>query len=441
VWALAGGVRRVAAKGALEGILEHAEPGPAVRARAEAANAALAVRGMRVLAVAWRDGARERGNRSDDERGLVVAGLVGFRDPLRPEVPAAIAECTAAGIRVKIVTGDHALTAHAIAEAAGVPHADDDIVTGEDLDRIPPQELAARAARTAIFARVRPEQKHALVEALAAAGEIVAMTGDGINDAPALRRADIGISLGIRGTEVARGAADLVMLHDDFGSLVATVREGRRIYANIQRAFLYLIAFHTPIVLLALLVPLLGWPLLLRPVHLVWLELIVHPISALAFEAEAAPPDLMRRPPRDPRAPLVPLRLALRSLASGVILTAGGLWAYVAHLGQGVVYARSLGVAVVITGALLLVWAERATEGSFLAMPVPRTRRFWATWLGAAASLPAFMHVPAIARVFEMQPLSPSDWLLVVAVAAASVAWRAVPLPRSRRSTRGEGER
>jgi cation-transporting ATPase F len=141
----------------------------------------------------------------------------------------------------------------------------------------------------------------------------------------------------------------------------------------------------------------------------------------------------MRRPPRDPRAPLVPLPLALRSLASGAILVSGALWAYVAHLAQGVAYARSLGVAVVVSGALLLVWAERATEGSFLAMPLPRTRRFWATWLGAAASLPAFMYVPAVAALFEMQPLAASDWLLVLAVASASVLWRAVPWRALRR--------
>jgi Ca2+-transporting ATPase len=434
VWTRADGPARIVAKGALEGILDHCRPDPDARRRAEAANADLASRGMRVLAVAARDLPEPTGDRARDERDLSILGLVGFRDPLRPDVPPAIAECTAAGIAVKVVTGDHALTAHAIADAAGVPHADDGIVTGEDLDRLDPAELAERVDRAAIFARVRPEQKLQLVEALAHAGEVVAMTGDGINDAPALRRADIGISLGIRGTEVARGAADLVMLEDDFASLVATVREGRRIYANIQRAFLYLLAFHTPIIGLALAVPLLGYPLLLEPVHLVWLELIVHPVSALVFEAEPAPPDVMRRPPRDPKEPLVPLRLAIRSVASGLVLTAGALWAYAAHLAVGVQYARSLGVAVVVAGSLLLVWAERTTSGSFLAAPLPRSLRFWAVWGAVAVSLPICIHVPAVAGVFRMQPLAASDWGLVLALAAASVAWRAVPWPRRRRA-------
>ncbi|HSN91115.1 MAG TPA: cation-transporting P-type ATPase [Anaeromyxobacteraceae bacterium] len=432
VWTRAGGPARIVAKGALEGVLDHCRPDPAARARAEEGNRRLAAQGMRVLAVAVRDLETPSGSRAEDERDLVPVGLLGFRDPLRPEVPAAIAECTAAGIAVKLVTGDHALTAHAVADAAGVPHADDGIVTGEELDRLSTAERAERVQRAAIFARVRPEQKLELVEALAERGEIVAMTGDGINDAPALRRADIGISLGIRGTEVARAAADLVMLEDDFASLVATVREGRRIYANIQRAFLYLLAFHTPIVVLALAAPLLGVPLLLEPVHLVWLELIVHPVSALVFEAEPGPPDLMRRPPRDPREPLVPLRLAARSVASGVVLAAGALWAYLAHLPQGVPHARSLAVAVVVAGSLLFVWAERAPEGSFLSVPFPRSARFWVVFGLVALSLPLFLHVPAVADVFRVGPLSALDWGHVLLLAAASVAWRAVPRRRGR---------
>jgi Ca2+-transporting ATPase len=432
VWTRPDGKARIVAKGALEGVLEHCRPDPGPRARAAAENRRLAGLGMRVLLVAARGLEGPTGERARDERDLEPVGLLGFRDPLRPEVPPAIAECTAAGIAVKLVTGDHALTAHAVAHAAGVPHADDGIVTGEELDRLPPPDRAGRVEAAAIFARVRPEQKLELVEALARGGAIVAMTGDGINDAPALRRADIGISMGIRGTEVARAAADLVMLEDDFASLVATVREGRRIYDNIRRAFLYLLAFHTPIVALALAAPLLGLPLLLEPVHLVWLELIVHPVSALVFEAEPASPDLMRRPPRDPREPLVPLRLAARSLASGALLAAGALWAYVAHLPQGVPHARSLGVAVVVAGSLLLVWAERAPEGSFLAAPFPRSFRFWAVWGAVALSLPLVLHLPPAAEVFRVEPLPASGWGTVLALALASVAWRAVPAGRRR---------
>jgi Ca2+-transporting ATPase len=430
-WRAAGdGAWRLCAKGALEGILQHCALAPGERERAEAAHAGLAGRGMRVLAVAERRGVPLTGRRDEDERELRLLGLLGFRDPLRPQVPAAVAECGRAGIRLKIITGDHALTAHAIAEAAGIPHSDDAIVTGEELDLLAPEPRAARIRSAAILARVRPEQKHEIVEVLSRAGEVVAMTGDGINDAPALRRADIGISFGRRGTEVARAAADLILLDDDFSALVATIREGRTIFTNLQRAFLFLVSFKLRIVALALLPPLLGWPAFFMPVHLVWLELVVHPISALAFEAEPPPADLMRRPPRHPKAPLLPRRLLWRSLLSGLLLTAAALWAYLGHLGAGVAYARSLGVAVVVAGSLAQVWAERAGEGSLLSTPWPRSGRFWLVFGGVALSLPLFVHVPAIATVFQLAPLAAADWALVVGLAVGSVAWRALPLGR-----------
>jgi Ca2+-transporting ATPase len=424
---------RICAKGALEGVLEHCDLAPGERARAEAVNAELAAAGMRVLAVAERTGPTMSGVRREDERALQLVGLLGFRDPLRPEVPGAVAECGRAGIRVKLVTGDHPLTAHAIADAAGIPHADQGIVTGDELDALGPEARVERIRSAAIFARVRPEQKHGIVEALARSGEVVAMTGDGINDAPALRRADIGISFGIRGTAVARAAADLVLLDDNFAALVATVREGRGIYANIQRAFLYLLSFKLRVVGLALFVPLVGLPPFFQPVHLVWLELIIHPVSALVFEAEPPPPDVMRRPPRSPRAPLVPRRLVRRSLLSGATLMFAAFWAYAAHLGEGLAYARSMGVAVLIAGSLLLVWAERAGDRPLLTMPLPRSWRFWGVWGGVALSLPLFMYVPAIAGVFQIEPLRADDWALVVGLALASVIWRAVP-PRARPS-------
>ncbi|BDG08706.1 cation-translocating P-type ATPase [Anaeromyxobacter paludicola] len=425
VWRVPGGAReRVAAKGALEGILQHCRLGPGERERAEARNAELARRGMRVLAVAGREGPPGGGAREEDEAGLRLLGLLGFRDPLRPEVPAAVAECATAGIQVKLVTGDHALTAHAIAEAAGIPGAGGPGLTGEDLDRLAPGALASALRRAAVLARIRPEQKHAIVEALARDGEVVAMTGDGINDAPALRRADIGISLGRRGTEVARAAADLVLLDDDFTSLVATVREGRAIYQNIQRAFLYLIAFHIPVIGVALAAPLLGLPLLFQPVHMVWLELIVHPVSALVFEAEPPPPDLMIRPPRRRGASLLAGALTLKSILSGAILTVGAIWIYRDHLGMGVAYARSLGLTVVIAGSMLLVWAERGVGGSWLGALLPRGWRFWLVWGPVALTLPAFMYFRPAAEVFEIVPLTGSDWLLALALAASGVFWR-----------------
>ena len=382
---------------------------------------------MRVLAVAERRGRDPSGIRAEDESGWRLLGLLGFRDPLRPEVPAAVRECSAAGIEIKVVTGDHALTAHAIADAAGIRHSPESILTGEALDALSPLERDARIRATTVFARIRPEQKHEIVDVLRRAGEIVAMTGDGVNDAPALRHADIGVSYGVRGSEVARASSDLVLLDDNFAGLVATVREGRGIFANLQKAFLYLLSFKLRVVGLALIVPLVGLPPFFQPVHLVWLELIIHPVSALVFEAEPLPPDLMRRPPRDPRAPLLSRGLAIRSLLSGATLMVAALWAYASHLPEGVEYARSLGIAVLIAGSLLLVWVERAGDRPVLATPFPRTRQFWLVWGGVAASLPLFMHLPVTSGIFQIQTLSGSDWGLVFWLSLVAVGWRIVP--------------
>ena len=310
----------IAAKGAVEGVLAHSRIDPAMRRQVLEANDRLASRGLRVLAVAARRTDQLGSTRAEDERDLVVYGLLGFQDPVRPEVPAAIGECQRAGIRVIMITGDHALTAHAVAHAAGILHEDDLIVTGEELAALSEADRDRRIRGAAIFARITPEQKFLIVDVLKRMGGIVAMTGDGVNDAPALRRADIGIAMGQRGTDVARATADLVLMDDNFASIAATIREGRHILRNVQRAFLYLIAFHVPIVTLAIAAPLAGLPLVLLPIHLVWLELIVHPVSALVFQAERATAAVMARPPRDPAAPLLPRAAIVRSTASGALL-------------------------------------------------------------------------------------------------------------------------
>jgi Ca2+-transporting ATPase len=415
VWRLDDGRTRVVAKGALEGVLAHCTVTDEERAAITKAHDELGARAMRVLAVAGRfideggDGTRE-----DDERDLRPIGLLGFRDPVRPEVPQAVAECQRAGVSIKMITGDHALTAHAIAHAAGIAHADDGIVTGDELDALSDRERAQNIGSSAIFARIGPRQKHAIVDALEKRGEIVAMTGDGINDAPALRRADIGISMGERGTEVARAAADLVLLHDDFASIVGTIREGRQIYANIQSAFLYILAFHVPIVTLALVAPLVGFPLLLQPIHLVWLELVVHPVSALVFQLGPPDPHVMERPPRDPKSPLLPRGRVVLALASGALLAACAFGAYAFVLPRGEDVARAAALVVLSAGYVWLVIAERR------ALP-------WKAWLVlaiTAASFPIVALVPPLARAFHVGPLSSRDWIAFVALGTAAVAWR-----------------
>jgi len=426
VWRRADGRWTLAAKGAPEGLLEHCTGDDAARARVDAAVRELNERGMRTLGVAARDDFTATGERDADERGLRFVGLLGFRDPLRPSVPAAIAECQRAGIRVLMLTGDHALTAHAIAEQAGIVHAHPGgLVNAAELDALDEQGLQDRLRDAAIIARTRPDQKHRIVVALQAAGEVVAVTGDGINDAPALRQADIGVSMGERGTAVAQAAAGLVLLHDDFAALVVTVREGRHVFLKIQRAFAYLLAFHTPIIALALAVPLVGLPPLLLPVHLVWLELIVHPISALAFEAEPAPHDLMDRPPRPPKAPLLARGVVIRSLVTGLLITAAALTLDLALQERGAAVARTAAVTTVIGASLVLVWAERSGERAWWRVPLPRSLRFWACWLGAAASLVVTLAVPAVQGVLRLAPLTGGELALALVAGVAAVAWRA----------------
>jgi Ca2+-transporting ATPase len=441
------GAPRIAAKGALEGILEHCKIDRGGRERALAMNSELACQGARVIAVAGRfadsggasdSGAAARadtspartlagfsGVREEDERDLVLYGLLGFRDPLRAEVPAVVDECQSAGVKLKLITGDHAFTAHAVAEAAGIIHEDSLIVNGSDLARLGRQAAADVARRASIFARVQPEQKYQIIEALVRAGEIVAMIGDGINDVPALRRAHIGVSMGGHGTEVARAAADLVLLEDDFAALVRTVREGRRVFGNIQHSLRYLTGFKVALVGLALLAPMLGLPILLLPVVLVWLELIVHPVSALPFEGEPAPPDVMRRAPRDPRAPLIGRARALRSACSGVLLTLVTLALYASRLDRGAPYARAAAMVVVIVGSLFLMWAEVAGDRAWWKTPLPARASFWIVTSMVTASLPVFMMLGPAAAVLQIAPIAPRDWAVAAALSIVPVIWRA----------------
>ncbi len=425
-------VERVAAKGSLEGVLEHCEIASAARAEAMKQNARLAREGMRVLAVAVREARLRAGwagttARQQDERGLTLTGLLGFRDPLRREVPAAVAECQAAGVTLKLLTGDHPLSPHAVADTAGIMHRHDGIITGDLLDLLTPDQFDAEARRCSIFARVRPEQKYALVDALSRSGEIVAMTGDGINDAPALRRADIGISMGAGATEVARAAANLVLLRDDFSSLEATIREGRALFANIQRAFRYLAGFKVMVVALALAAPLCGLPILLLPIDLVWLELIVHPVSALAFEDTSTDSRAMRRPPRRPDAPVLQPREVLRSALSGALLAAGTLAYYTLRLDHGVPEARGAALAVAWAGSLLLIWAELAGTRGWWSVTPPRSVRFWLVIALVAVSLPAIIATPTLAALLGISALAGRDWIGAAIVALAATAWRSAP--------------
>lgn len=417
-----GDLHRAYAKGALEAFATRGMTAPPLYEAAVAANDGFASRGMRVIAVATSAAASPAGDRRSDEAALTLIGLIAFADPIRPGVTEAMAECRAAGIRVVMITGDHPLTARAV--AADVGFSDIQVVTGAEIDATSDDDLGALVATANVYARARPEQKHRLVLALKKRGEVVAMTGDGTNDAPALRAADVGIAMGRRGTEVARQAATIVLLDDDFSTIVAAVRDGRRIFANLRRAFSYLVAFHAPLLLSAIVVPFAGAPLLLLPVHLVLLELVLHPTVALTFEADPPSPRLMRRPPRRREAGLLGREQLLALLARGVALTAGVLGLYLGALaiGWGEEQSRGLALIALLLGQLLLVLVERSDDlhvwhriSDNKALP----------WIGAGtvALLLAIELVPPIASGVHIQPPPPIGWLAAVAVGAATTLW------------------
>jgi Ca2+-transporting ATPase len=271
------------------------------------------------------------------------------------------------------------------------------------------------------------------VRALKAEGQVVAMTGDGINDAPALREADIGISMGQRGTEVARAAGMLVLLDDNFATIVTAVREGRRIFGNLQRAFSYLVSFHIPLVLAALVVPLTGQPLLLLPVMLILLQIVVHPTVSLVFEGDPGDPGEMRRPPRPPDAGLLSRRELALPFARGLALTAAVVGLYLARLGQGstAAQARSLAIATLLVGQLLLVLMERAGPEPVWRVGTRGNRVLPAVVGVTLATIVAIFVVPTARDVFDLAALSPAGWVVAIGAAAfATGAWELVKLPQ-----------
>ena len=409
----------IAIKGAPEAVLSRCSDPPA-RLQALASRAtAWAAEGKRVIAVAL---ARRVDAKAPPEAGWSSVGLLAFEDPIRDDVRPALEECRQAGVRVMMMTGDAAETALAIARAAGL--ISDDVLTGSGLDAMSEAELELAIRRVAVFARVSPAHKLRIVQALQRRGEVVAMTGDGVNDGPALRAADVGVAMGERGTDVAREAAAIVLLDDRFSSLVEGVRAGRRIFANLQRAMGYLFAVHVPIVGLSLL-PLFGGPVLLLPIHVVLLELIIDPACSLVFEAEPASDREMRVPPRSGSTPLFSVSAVARSLAVGAVALVALVivqWAgHVAALSEDALRLAGL-VTIVVGNFAMLQWfrggftatahPNRAFDGLVLAVCVLGGMVLLVSPLRAAFGLPLEMHPPSVFMLLGA-PAAWAVWRLV----------------------------
>ena len=297
-------------------------------------------------------------------------------------MPQAIVDCQRAGIRVAMITGDYAATAEAIARAAGLA-VDGGILTGPELAAMDDAALALRIRQTSIFARIMPAQKLRLVQAFKANGEVVAMTGDGVNDAPALKAAHIGVAMGGRGTDVAREAAALVLLNDDFPAIVGAVRLGRRIFGNLRKAAAYIMAGHVPIAGLALLPRLLDWPILLFPAHIAFLEMVIDPVCSIVFEGEPEEPDVMRRPPRRREESLFSPGSLAASLLQGLVVLAAVLLVYDLALPSGPDSARSLAFVTLVMANLCLMLVNRSWRVGFLQS---LTRRNPAVWIVLAVT-------------------------------------------------------
>lgn len=377
--------------------------------------------GLRVLGVAKASFTGTSWPPSQHDFDFTFLGLIGLADPLRVTVPSAIKECTQAGVKVVMITGDYPSTAAAIGRKIGLTM-NGSILTGPEIESLHEGELRRRIQKSNIFARVLPEQKLNLVEAFKANGEIVAMTGDGVNDAPALKAAHIGIAMGGRGTDVAREAASLVLLDDDFATIVEAIRSGRRIFDNVQKAMAFIFAIHVPIAGLALVPLILDWPLVLSPVHIVFLELIIDPACSIAFEAEPAETDIMQKPPRDPDTPLFDTPHILFSLLQGGIVLAAvlAIFAFAHYRGLGDADARTLSFTTLVVGMLGLIVVNRSWSRNVIHALRSPNRAFWWVVAGAVGFLTAVLYVPSLRDLFRFSILHPDDLLICAGAAFLS---------------------
>jgi Ca2+-transporting ATPase len=351
-------------------------------------------------------------------------GLIGFVDPVRPSVPEAVAECYAAGMRVIMITGDYPGTAQSIAKEIGLKNSVS-IMTGPELNAMNDAELQQRIRNVNVCARVVPEQKLRIVNALKENGEIVAMTGDGVNDAPALKSAHIGIAMGGRGTDVARESSSLVLLDDDFSFIVQAVRMGRRIYDNIKKAMSYIIAVHIPIAGISVIPILFNWPLILFPVHVVFLELVIDPACSVAFEAEPEESDVMKRPPRNSKEPLFNKRTLMVSMFQGFSVLAILLIVYciTIYRGQGESDARALTFTTLVIANLGLIFTNRSWSRTILGTLRSKNNALWIVVAGALVFLGLVLLIPFLRGLFKFSALHSIDVVICLIAGTVSVVW------------------
>lgn len=385
----------------------------------------MASRGLRVLGVAKAKINRDALPDIQHDFDFEFIGLVGLSDPIRPEVKDAVKECYKAGIRVIMITGDYPVTAQNIGKEIGITNSES-CMTGAELQSMSEQELSERIDKINIFARVVPEQKLKIVNALKLKGEVVAMTGDGVNDAPALKAAHIGIAMGERGTDVAREASSLVLTDDNFSSIVGAVRMGRRIFDNMQKAFGYVFAIHVPIAGLSLIpVFFTNAPLLLFPVHVVFLELIIDPACSVIFESEEAEKNVMNRKPRGIHSKFFGTGKILMSCMQGVsiLLVVLGVYYFGLKAGYSEEVVRTMSFVTLIVSNILSIFTNRSWEKNiFQIIASPNSSVKWIIG-GAVIFLAAVLTIPFLQQLFKFEPLSGLQLLVSAAVGLISILW------------------
>jgi len=420
----------IAAKGSPERILSVCKLSDDQRKAAEDKIHELSSEGLRVIAIATAKPEQAEAIPSTlSECSLSLLGLIGLADPPRESVASDIAVCNKAGIRVVMITGDNGVTASSIAKKIGIPNTDN-IITGDMLNDMSDEELREAVKTVSIFSRVVPEHKMRIVKAFKDNGEIVAMTGDGVNDAPALKYADIGIAMGKRGSEVSREAADLILLDDNFTTIVETVKDGRRIYDNIRKAVGYVFTIHIPIALASLLAPILGiapGALLFLPLHVVLLEILIDPTCSIVLERQPAEADIMERRPRNPKEKMLTGAILTKSVLQGLVIFFVSFGAYYMTLAgdpTNAPVARSMGLAILIMANLFLVQVNSSDHDSAMRSIklLAKDRIMWAVYFCTLTMLFVILYTP-LSVFLKLAALSGTQLLTALGLAAASVLW------------------
>ncbi len=421
----AGGGFVVGAKGAPEAIIDLCHLSEEDAKAAHQVAESMASEGLRVLGVAKASSEQAALPAKQHDFEFILVGFIGLVDPVRSEVPNAVSECHKAGVRVVMITGDHPTTACSIARKIGLVNSNL-VMTGAEMQAVSDVDLGIMAKKISVFSRVMPEQKLRLVNCLKASGEVVAMTGDGVNDAPALKSADIGIAMGGRGTDVARESADLVLLDDDFASIVEAIRMGRRIYTNLRSALVYLFAVHIPIAGMSIFPVVFGLPLVFFPAHIAFLHLIIEPASSIAFEAEPADPGIMLEPPRNPNEKLLNRELWIPSLVMGTSILVALLSVYYISLkrGFGENDARAFVFTTLIISNIILIFMSRGSKTSLLKKLTSKPNKVVQyIILASLVMLGGVLYIESLREVFSFSYLHPVDLFICIMIGIVSVIW------------------